>query len=64
VIFPNVIVGEGCAIGSMSLVNKSIEPWGVYVGIPVKRIKERSKDLLEKEKQFIAMQKRIRDNAD
>jgi acetyltransferase-like isoleucine patch superfamily enzyme len=58
VIFPNVIVGEGCAIGSMSLVNKSIEPWGVYVGIPVKRIKERSRDLLEQEKQFVAMQKK------
>ena len=63
VIFPNVTVGEGCAIGSMSLVNKSIDPWGVYVGIPVSRIKDRSKNLLEKEKQFIEMQKRIRDNA-
>ena len=63
VIFPNVVVGEGCAIGAMSLVNKSIAPWGVYVGVPVKRIKDRSKNLLEKEKQFIEMQKRIRDNA-
>ena len=63
VIFPNVTVGEGCAIGSMSLVNKSIDPWGVYVGIPVSRIKDRSKNLLEKEKQFIEMQKRVRDNA-
>jgi acetyltransferase-like isoleucine patch superfamily enzyme len=63
VIFPNVTVGEGCAIGSMSLVNKSIDPWGVYVGIPVSRIKDRSKNLLEKEKQFFEMQKRIRDNA-
>ena len=63
VIFPNVVVGEGCAIGAMSLVNKSLEPWGVYVGIPVKRIKERSRDLLEKEKQFIEMQKKKIDNA-
>jgi galactoside O-acetyltransferase len=63
VIFPNVTVGEGCAIGSMSLVIKSIDPWGVYVGIPVSRIKDRSKNLLEKEKEFIEMQKRIRDNA-
>ena len=64
VIFPNVMVGEGCAIGAMSLVNKSIDPWGVYVGVPVKRIKDRSKSLLEKEKQFIELQKRIKDNAD
>jgi acetyltransferase-like isoleucine patch superfamily enzyme len=63
VIFPNVTIGEGCAIGAMSLVNKSIDPWGVYVGIPVLRIKDRSKNLLEKEKKFIEMQKRTRDNA-
>ena len=64
VIFPNVTVGEGCAIGAMSLVNKSIDPWGVYVGVPVIRIKDRSKNLLEKEKQFIQMQKQSKNYAD
>lgn len=52
VVFPNVTISEGCAIGSMSLVNKSTEPWGIYVGIPVKRIKDRSKDLLKFETLF------------
>jgi|694.fasta_scaffold37337_4 galactoside O-acetyltransferase len=64
VIFPNVIVGEGCAIGAMTLVNKSIDPWGVYVGIPAIRIKDRSKNLLEKEKQFIESQRQTLNNAD
>jgi acetyltransferase-like isoleucine patch superfamily enzyme len=64
VIFPNVTVGEGCAIGAMSLVNKSIDPWGVYVGVPVIRIKDRSTNLLEKEKQFIQMQKQSKNYAD
>lgn len=45
-ILPGVSIKEGCAIGAMSLVNKSLEPWGIYVGIPCKRIKERSKGLL------------------
>ena len=36
----------------MSLVNKSTEPWGIYVGIPAKRIKDRSKDLLKFETLF------------
>lgn len=64
VIFPNVIVGEGCAIGAMTLVNKSIDPWGVYVGIPAVRMRDRSKKLLEKEKQFIESQKQTLNNAD
>ena len=63
VIFPSVTVGEGCAIGAMSLVNKSIDPWGVYVGVPVIRIKDRSKNLLEKEKQFIQGQKQSKNYA-
>jgi galactoside O-acetyltransferase len=49
-ILPNVIIGEGASVGSMSLVNKSLEDWGVYVGIPCKRIKERDRKLLEYEK--------------
>lgn len=52
-ILPNVTIGEGCSVGSMSLVNKSIDAWGIYVGIPCKRIKERKKDLLELEKEFL-----------
>jgi acetyltransferase-like isoleucine patch superfamily enzyme len=31
----------------MSLVKKVLEPWGVYVGIPARRLKERSRELLE-----------------
>ena len=46
VIFPNLTIGEGVAIGAMSLINKNLISWGVYTGIPVKRLKNRSKDLL------------------
>ena len=45
-------LGEGCAIGSMSLVMKDVDPWSIYVGVPAKKIKERKKNLLELEKQF------------
>jgi acetyltransferase-like isoleucine patch superfamily enzyme len=51
-IMPDVHVGEGCAIGAMALVNKSLEPWGIYAGIPAKRLKDRKKDLLKLEKKF------------
>jgi len=46
VILPNLTVGEGCAIGALSLVNKSLDGWGVYGGIPVRRMKERKKDMV------------------
>ncbi len=49
-ILPNVTIGEGTAVGSMSLINKSLEPWGLYTGIPCKRMKERSRELLKFEK--------------
>lgn len=49
-IMPGVTIGEGTAVGSMSLVNKSLEEWGIYVGTPCKKIKERARDLLEFEK--------------
>lgn len=46
VIFPNVTVGEGSVVGAMSLVKKTLPAWGIYAGIPVKRIKERKRNLL------------------
>jgi len=53
VIFPGVVLEEGTAIGAMSLVNKSTEPWSIYVGIPAKKIKDRSKDLLKQFQEYI-----------
>jgi len=47
-ILPGTNIAEGCAIGAMTLVNKNTLPWGIYAGIPAKRIKERSQLLLGK----------------
>ncbi|NLA21613.1 MAG: acyltransferase [Candidatus Marinimicrobia bacterium] len=49
IIFPEVTIGEGAAIGAMSLVNKNLEPWSIYVGIPAKYLKPRSKKIIELE---------------
>ncbi len=46
-IFPNLTIGEGCVVGACSMVRKDLEPWGIYYGLPVKRIKERNKGLLQ-----------------
>jgi len=55
IIFPGVNIAEGCSVGAMSLVANSTKPWGIYVGIPVRRIKERKQDLIELEKEFLGM---------
>jgi len=49
IVFPSVLIEEGVAVGSMSLVNKNLSKWTIYVGIPVRRIKDRSKELLKYE---------------
>lgn len=54
VILPGAYLAEGCAVGACSLVSKPTEPFGIYAGIPAKRVKERSKKILELEKQFLA----------
>lgn len=46
-------IGEGCSIGANSLVKKDLDEWGIYVGTPVKRLKDRKKGLLELEKKFL-----------
>lgn len=46
VIFPGITIPEGTVIGAMSLVNKPVEPWSIYAGVPVRKVKERNKNLL------------------
>ncbi|MEW8955109.1 acyltransferase [Clostridium sp.] len=53
IILPGVTVGEGASVGSMALINKDLLPWSIYIGIPAKKIKDRSKKLLELEKEFL-----------
>jgi galactoside O-acetyltransferase len=53
VILPKVTIGEGSSVGALSLVNKSLDPWGVYFGSPATRLMARSKRLLELEAELM-----------
>ena len=53
IILPGVDLAEGTSVGAMSIVRKSTEEWGVYLGNPAKKIKSRKKDLLELEKEYL-----------
>lgn len=46
-IFPNLTIGEGTVVGACSLVTKSLSDWGIFIGIPAKKHRKRSKKLLD-----------------
>lgn len=47
ILMPNIEIGVGTAIGSMSLVKSSTDEWSIYCGIPAKKIKDRKRGLLK-----------------
>lgn len=47
-VLPNVTIGEGTVVGACSLVTNSLRKWGIYYGIPARRVKNRRKDLILK----------------
>lgn len=54
VILPGVTIGEGSAVGALSLVNASLPPWGLFAGIPARKIRARSRRLLDLEAAYHA----------
>lgn len=52
VVMPNIRIEEGTSVGAMSFVNKNLEEWSIYAGIPCKKLKNRSKKLLELSKEI------------
>ena len=56
VILPDVNVGEGAALGALSLAKKNLKPWYLYGGIPAKIIKKRKKEKILKSKNFFMNQ--------
>lgn len=59
VILPGVTIKEGTSVGALSKVTKSLVSWGVYCGDPLKKLKDRSKDLLSLEKEFLKQTSKI-----
>lgn len=50
VILPGVTLEEGVAVGALSMVNKDCAAFGIYAGNPIRRVKERKRNLLDLEK--------------
>lgn len=53
IIMPGVQINQGSSIGANSLLLMSTEPWSIYAGSPAIKIKNRKRDLLELEKEYL-----------
>jgi len=49
VILPGVTLQSGAAIGALSLVKSDCDTFGIYAGVPAKRIGDRKRGLLERQ---------------
>ncbi len=54
VLLPGARLGEGSAIGALSLVKGDVAPWTIQGGNPLKRIGERRRDLLRLEADYLS----------
>ncbi len=54
IVFPGVTLADGTAVAAGALLTKSTQEWSIYAGSPARRVKERSRNLLELEQQYLA----------
>ena len=46
IVMPNIVINEGAVTGAFSFVNKNLDEWTIYAGIPAKALKKRSQRLI------------------
>jgi acetyltransferase-like isoleucine patch superfamily enzyme len=54
VILPGVTIGQGASVGAQSLVTRSLEEWGIYAGAPAQYMRQRKKELLLLEQEYLS----------
>jgi len=53
IILPSIEIGQGAAIGALSLVTSNVPAFEIWAGTPAKKIRDRSKRLLALEEQLV-----------
>lgn len=59
IVLPGITLREGTAVGALSLVTQDCDAFGIYAGIPARIIGSRSRDLLDREKEFLSDLERV-----
>lgn len=52
VVLPGTHLDDGAALGALSLANGKYETFGMYAGVPARRMRDRQRGLIEKERQY------------
>lgn len=53
-VLPGVRIGEGAALGAMSMAKNNLAEWKMYAGIPCQCIRDRKRDLQRLEQEFLS----------
>lgn len=53
IVLPGVIIPDGVASGANTLFTESPESWSIYVGSPARKLKNRSRELLQLEANYL-----------
>ena len=53
VILPGVTIGDGAALGALSLAKSDCPAFKVCAGVPARVVKDRSRNLLDLEKKYL-----------
>ncbi|MGL4338127.1 MAG: acyltransferase, partial [Turicibacter sp.] len=53
VVLPGVTLHEGVGVGALAMIDKDCESYGIYVGVPAKKVKMRNSNLLEAEASLV-----------
>jgi acetyltransferase-like isoleucine patch superfamily enzyme len=58
-IMPGANLAEGTSVGAAALVLKPTKPWSIYVGNPARKLRDRKRDLLELEHEYLAKEHQL-----
>lgn len=53
-VMPGANIGEGVAVGALSLVKGNLEPLGIFAGCPARKVGTRTSGMLRMEAEFLA----------
>jgi galactoside O-acetyltransferase len=53
IVLPNVKINDYSSVGALSLINKDVDELKIVAGVPAKEIKNRNKNLIKLENDFL-----------
>jgi galactoside O-acetyltransferase len=58
-VLPGARFAEGSILGALSRVGRPLKPWTTYAGIPARKMRERRRDVLSGEQEYVASLRKL-----